>query len=528
MLIDRRGRVEKVLLGDSSGLTMPDLPKARTTGHLRGLRLLHTHLNRALLNDEDCLDLVFLRLDNIAVISVDEWGEPAEFQYAHLLPFNEEGKAYEIYPALRWDQVDMDFLSEIEAIEDELVRTMGEGKINEGVLDTGLDLKGNIIPDTGAGSTPETRAILVSVSTAPRVVQESELQELSELAATAGVLTVGTLTQRLRRINPRYIMGKGKLAELETLSLQTNAGIIIFDGELSPAQLRNLVEVTERRVVDRTQLILDIFAQRASTKAGQYQVELAQLQYTLPRLAGKSGIALDKLEGGIGGRGPGETKLETDRRRIRSRITRIKEDLKKLRRQRSYARDRRQKSNISIASLVGYTNAGKSTLLNILTDSKVFAENKLFATLDPTTRRLRFPEERDMIITDTVGFIRSLPQELMEAFQATLEELEQADLLLHVADVSHFELDLQIKAVNKILKDLEFEDKALLLILNKVDLISDEDRRALETLYPDAIFISALGRENLNELTDAIIRRIDWDSRERYYQGHDYVESLSP
>ena len=302
--------------------------------------------------------------------------------------------------------------------------------------------------------------------------------------------------------------------------MQDNAGLIVFDGELAPAQLRNLTEVTERRILDRTQLILDIFAQRASSKAGKYQVELAQLQYMLPRLVGKS-RAMDRLAGGIGGRGPGETKLETDRRRLRDRVARIKEALEDLRRQRSYARARRAKGGVPIASLVGYTNAGKSTLLNALTGSEVLAENRLFATLDPTTRRLRFPRERELILTDTVGFIRSLPKELVEAFRATLEELEEAELLLHVADASHPELEQQLKAVEDILEQLDLHNTPRMLILNKVDALESTahcgddgvcltPRQVLEQDHPEAFFISARSGEGLAELSAAIPGRIDW------------------
>lgn len=524
LLINRQGRAFKVLVGDTSSIMIPELPRSREgAGRLRGLRFLHTHLGKDLLTQEDLMDLLFLRFDSIAALTVNEYGEPLEFQYAHLLPPNPENKQHLLFPPTRWDAVDTDFLAEATALEEEFSRILSEAASpDQKLTDASMTEKqGGMalarVTGHAEGKGPESRAILVSVATAPRHEQESSLAELAELADTAGVYVAGTLIQRVHTLNPRFIMGKGKLSELEVLALQGNAGLIVFDGELAPAQLRNLTEVTERHVLDRTQLILDIFAQRASSKAGKFQVELAQLQYLMPRLVGKSG-ALDRLAGGIGGRGPGETKLETDRRRVRDRIARIKEALKTLRRQRSYARARRAKGGVPIASLVGYTNAGKSTLLNALTGSDVLAENKLFATLDPTTRRLRFPKERELILTDTVGFIRSLPKELVEAFRATLEELEEAELLLHVADASHPELELQLKAVDSILEQLELTDTPRMLILNKIDAVSTQEgedgslspRQALEQAHPEAFFISARTGEGLAALSAAIPGRIDW------------------
>lgn len=542
LLINRQGRVQWVIVGDAMRIVIPELPRLReSAGRLRGLRLLHTHLTLDGLNQEDFMDMLFLRLDSIGVLTVDQWGEPVGFQYAHLLPSSVDGLPYKAYDPIRWDQVDVDFAAQVQAIEDELARAV------TGALDVSVQMPGQqpssltgqlsgTLPGVGGssdvdhglrrgggiGTTPETRAVLVSVSPKPRAEQESALQELAELAATAGVVTVGTLIQRVQTLNPRYTLGKGKLAELEVLCLQGNAGLIIFDGELLPSQLRNLTKETERKILDRTQVILDIFAQRASSRAGKYQVEMAQLQYLLPRLVGKSAGALDRLAGGIGGRGPGETKLETDRRRVRDRIARIRKELKKLRQHRSSARNRRAKSNVPIASLVGYTNAGKSTLLNALTGSEVLAENRLFATLDPTTRRLRVPEDRELIITDTVGFIRSLPKELVEAFRATLEELESADLLLHVADASHQELELQLRAVKDIITSLDLEKTPVLLVLNKIDRVDAESLASLRERYPQALCISARERIGLEELAQAIIDRIDWDSTKDSMDTGDY------
>ncbi|MFI3272615.1 MAG: GTPase HflX [Pseudomonadota bacterium] len=502
LLIDRQGRVEMVIVGTPSAIFIPELPRARSgEGRLRGLRLLHTHLSNDGLSQEDLMDLLFLRLDGLAVLTVDEWGGPMLFQRAHLLPQQQfaakdgmggivqtTGKAHTTYPAVSWDKVDTDFAAEVEALEDEMARAVPEAK--------------------KASDGP--KAVLVSVSTAPKSVQELNLAELTELARTAGVDIVGTVMQRVATVNPRLILGKGKLAELEVMALQGNASMVIFDGELAPAQLRNLADVTERKVLDRTQLILDIFAQHATTRAGKLQVEMAQLQYTMPRLVGKN-QAMDRLAGGIGGRGPGETKLETDRRRIRERIDKIRNELKSLRKQRAFARARRAKQRVPLASLVGYTNAGKSTLLNALTNADVLAENKLFATLDPTTRRLRFPHERELILADTVGFIRNLPKELLEAFRATLEELEAADLLIHVADAGHPELDRQLKAVEDILVEMGMHETPRLLILNKWDTVPQELAETLLMEHPEAIPVAAVERKGLGDVATAIASRIDWE-----------------
>jgi GTP-binding protein HflX len=323
---------------------------------------------------------------------------------------------------------------------------------------------------------------------------------LTELARTAGLDVSGTLVQRVAAVHPRHVLGKGKLAELEMLALRGRATTIVFDGELTPAQLHSLAEVTERRVLDRTQLILDIFAGRAATRAGKLQVEMAQLNYTLPRLAGKN-RAMDRLAGGIGGRGPGETKLETDRRRVRERLTRVREELEDVRRRRASNRAGRNRRALPLAALVGYTNAGKSTLFNVLTRSDVTVEDKLFATLDPTTRRLRVPDEHELVLADTVGFIRNLPKELVDAFRATLEELEEADLLLHVVDASRENMVQQMASVDAILADLSLHDRPRLLVFNKWDQVKADVRANLLALHPEAFPVSARNREGLAALS---------------------------
>ena len=469
LLIDRKGRVQMVIVGEAGSIMIPELPRGRSgQERLRGLRLLHTHLNPGGISQEDLMDMLFLRLDAVVALTVNPVGEPVQWQAAHLLPTPSGGQPYHLDNPQPWDHTESQFVATAEALEEELARKAEDAR--------------------EADAPP--RAMLVSVSTQPRIIQERNLDELAELARTAGLTVAGRMVQRVAQINPRLIMGKGKVAELEVLALQGRAGMMIFDGELSPAQLHNLADITERKVIDRTQLILDIFAQHAVSRAGKLQVELAQLRYTQPRLVGKN-RAMDRLMGGIGGRGPGETKLETDRRKIRERMARIRKELDQLRRQRSFTRARRSRQGIPLAALVGYTNAGKSTLLNTLTRSEVLAENKLFATLDPTTRRLRFPAEKEIILADTVGFIRNLPKELFDAFRATLEELEAADLLLHVADASHPDLLQQISAVETILAEMELDRMPRLMILNKWDQLEAPARAELADAFPHALPISA-------------------------------------
>lgn len=485
LLLDRQGRPEMVIVGDAHSILIPELGRERAAGgRLRGLRLLHTHLTDSGLSEEDLTDMLFLRLDSVTALAVDKLGQPQALHVAHLLPPNPEKRSWEVLPPRRWDRLDLDFKAMAESLEDELAR--------------GVEAK------AVAG---EERALLVSVSTDSRGVQEASLKELAELARTAGLTVMGRVTQRVRQMNPKTVLGKGKIAELEVQALQQDAQVLVFDRELTPAQQRTLADVTERKVLDRTQLILDIFAQRATSRSGKLQVEMAQLKYLQPRLVGQN-RALSRLAGGIGGRGPGETKLEIDRRRVRERVTRIKNELEDLRRRRGYTRERRAKSGVPVVALVGYTNAGKSTLLNTLTGSVVLAEDKLFATLDPTSRRIRFPREREVVLTDTVGFIRQLPDELKEAFRATLEELESADLLVHVADAGSPELESQVAAVESILDEMELGNIARVLVLNKWDTLAEDERQSVRNLYPEGIPAVAKDRSSLEPLVEAILNRL--------------------
>ena len=564
LLINRQGRVELVILGTASRLFIPALGRSRLgQGRLRGLGLLHTHLGGEEIDQEDLMDLLFLRLDFLAVLGVDKNCSPSSFQYSHLMPAKEpdpeHNDPYYVSQPQAWDRTEIDFAQQVQAIEAEmaassaLAPSKGVVRKQKNQNPKALFREQSKKQADEQSNVSRPRAVLVSVSRAPRIMQERFLAELAELAESAGVEVGEFIYYRPQQENARLLLGEGKLAELEVAALKARADMIIFDGELSAAQIDNLARTTERKVLDRTMLILDIFAQRASSAAGKLQVEMAQLQYTLPRLAGRNvGRAMDRLSGGIGGRGPGETKLETDRRKIRDRIARIKLELHNLMRQRALSRNKREKAGLPVVCLVGYTNAGKSTLLNSLTNSCVYAENKLFATLDSTARRLfvSLPEEdselpinsdsspkefgmggeeaeftltaknkgKDVILTDTVGFIRDLPNSLREAFKATLEELEGASMFLHVADCSHPHLDLQVEAVEGILQELGLSHIPTILVLNKWDALvpqktdenSKEHEEAVERMlkilkrYPQAIPASAKAGQGLNFLLQQI------------------------
>ncbi|WP_407080305.1 GTPase HflX [Candidatus Contubernalis alkalaceticus] len=342
---------------------------------------------------------------------------------------------------------------------------------------------------------------------------EASMRELAQLSDTAGAEVVFEVVQKRSKPHASYYIGKGKAEEISLLAEEVKADMLIIDDELTPSQAKNLEELLELRVIDRTALILDIFAQRARTREGKLQVELAQLNYLLPRLTGHYS-ALSRLGGGIGTRGPGETKLEVDRRTIRQKISDLNKEIESIKKHRSLQRRSRQKVPFPVIALVGYTNAGKSTLLNALTDSSVFTEDKLFATLDPTTRRVNMTDNQTVLITDTVGFIQKLPTHLVAAFRATLEEVQEADVLMHVVDLSHPQMEEQMEAVHKILMDLEVTEKRCLLVFNKMDLNNDPFLiRRLKAEYPNSVAISAGRRKNLEELMDKLseILRADWE-----------------
>jgi GTP-binding protein HflX len=351
------------------------------------------------------------------------------------------------------------------------------------------------------------RAILIGVTGNNYAAAEDSMEELCELARSAGLEVAATLIQRRSRFDPRFLMGKGRLSELVIQALQQGADLLVFDAELSPSQVRSITDFTELKVLDRTQLILDLFAQRARSREGKLQVEMAQVNYLLPRLVGK-GDALSRLMGGIGGRGPGESKLEMDRRRLRDRLHRLRQELAGVGAERRERRQSRRRQGLPILSIIGYTNAGKSTLFNALTRAGVLSEDRLFATLDPTSRRLRFPREREVIITDTVGFIKNLPKNLLEAFKATLEELAEADLLIHVVDLSNPRFVEQMAAVEETLGSLNLQDKPLLKVFNKADLV-DRNLAAAQCRIHHGVAISAIDPGSLPPLIARLENRVE-------------------
>ena len=484
VLLDRKGQVEWVVVGDAGKLTLPDVGRARAGSHrLRGLRLVHTHLHGEPLTRDDHTDLALLRLDLVAALEVLPGGLAGKVHLAHLLPENPQGAMWKDETAPSVHDLSYDALAGALALEEEFARASAARR-------------------TGG----RERAILVGFGGGkgrPRDEAEASLLELRELARTAGVEVLDASLQLRRDPDPRYLIGKGKLEDVVLRSMQLMADLIVFDADLSPSQARHIAEATSLKILDRTQLILDIFAQRAQSAEGKLQVELAQLKYLYPRLVGRDD-SLSRLMGGIGGRGPGETKLEIDRRRVRDRITQLERRIQGVSRARQVRRKQRGERGLPVLSIVGYTNAGKSTLLNALTDSKVLAEDVLFATLDPTSRRLRFPRDREVIVTDTVGFIRDLPEDLLNAFRATLEELGDADLLLHVADASDSRLDDRVQAVERILSDLGLQGRPRLLVLNKVDRLPPGEGEALAHRR-DGVAVSALTRQGL----PALLHRCD-------------------
>jgi GTP-binding protein HflX len=481
LLIDRSGKIVLVLLGEVDRILIPDLRQYRLApDRLRGIRCIHTTLTASGLTRDDLTDLALMRLDLMAVMTLTDAGSPDLIHYAHILPGAAEAAPYRIMEPFPPFQAKMDCLDLIRALEDELARKK----------------------DPAAHLPGTERAFLVSVFTGPRKKALASLEELKELAKTAAIAVLDVVLQQRKKANPRLLMGSGKLEELAIAALHRGATLIVFDQELNASQIRTIADRTEIKVIDRTQLILDIFAQRAQSREGKLQVELAQLKYILPRLVTKD-TAMSRLTGGIGGRGPGETRLEINRRRARERIRRLEKAVAGVQKNRSQQRSRRSKKGLPIISIIGYTNAGKSTLLNQLTQSKVLAENKLFATLDPSSRRLRFPRDLEVIITDTVGFIRDLPEELMAAFKATLEELENADLLLHVIDIANPRHPDQIRSVETILADLNLQRIPVIRVLNKIDRVDEQIRDALVRKL-DGIAVCALNRKTLKPLSQKI------------------------
>jgi GTPase len=495
IFIDRKGKIQKVIVGDARSIDVPKLHGWRVgTGRLRGLRLLHTHLKGEPLSLEDLTDLAMLRLDLVACIGLDNAGFPTLVTIGHLLPQNPAGQVWQLLDPVAPSQLDLDFTAFVKSLEDEISRSVSSASSTIG----------------------REKAYLVGKTSGADWKIEESLKELVQLAYSAGLDVVGSTIQKRDSADHHFVVGKGKLREIIIDAQQKGASVMLFDLELTPAQVRAIVDFTELKVIDRSQLILDIFAQRAKSRDGKIQVELAQLKYALPRL-GEKDDALSRLTGGIGGRGPGETRLEINRRRIHSRIGFLEKQIRQLASRRNLRRGLRSRRNVPVISIVGYTNVGKSTLLNNLTKSNIIAADKLFATLDPCSRRLRFPRETEVIITDTVGFLQDLPETLVAAFSATLDELADADLLLHVIDCSNPLFENQMTAVEKLLEKLDLNMIPVIRVFNKTDLVMAETADNICNLYR-GVGISAVNSKTFRPLIERMENEIlDLRSRKRDY-----------
>jgi GTP-binding protein HflX len=487
--ITRSGQIIEIAVGDNATVELPSFSGRRGAGRLSGIRCIHTHPGgNPYLSGVDISALKNNKYDAmvaIGVVSPDFTKSELTFGLITGIDSNENYTAECYGPYSIEDAENINFVNTVSTIERILDKQTG----------------------TASLQVVSERAILIGMEWGRNdslwTVDDS-LEELKQLADTAGATVIKKFIQKRPKPDPAFFIGRGKVQELALYAQQENIDLCIFDDELSPAQQRNIESVMGIRILDRTALILDIFAQRARTNEGKLQVELAQLQYTLPRIMGK-GLMLSRLGGGIGTRGPGETKLEVDRRRIRDRIAFIKDQIEKVKEVRSLHRSKRKKNNVFEVSLVGYTNAGKSTLLNTLTNSDIYAKDQLFATLDPTTRQLTLPNKQEIIITDTVGFIQRLPHQLIAAFRSTLEVVTEADLLVHVIDVSHELYKEQAAAVHEVLKEIGAETKPVITVYNKIDKLPPDskltDRLALQE---DIVCISAAKKLNLETLQQMI------------------------
>lgn len=488
-LVHRSGVVDSVVVGTATGLMLPDIGRLRAAqGRFRALRLVHTHLFGEGLTQDDLVDLTRLRLDLVCAIQLTPEGEPRGLTWAYNVPGRTdvpdraEQKSYEIVGPVPYGHPQPNFGELIGSLEEEFARRARSREVRT------------------------SRAILIHVADKKRPGgmsrAQSSIGELHRLTQSAGLTVADTLVQLRDRIDPKFVLGRGKLESVVMRAIDLDADLLIFDCELSPTQANSIAMHTDLRVIDRTQLILDIFAQRAETRDGKLQVELAQLKYNLPRLNQKDD-ALSRLTGGIGGRGPGETKLEIGRRRARERVNQLEKQLKGLVGQREQRRRKRQNSELPVIAIVGYTNAGKSTLLNALTGAGVLAADKLFATLDTRARRLRLCDGRMAIVSDTVGFIRDMPKDLFAAFRATFEEAADADLLLEIADASSDELDAHLTATRKLLADLDLSHIPRLLVKNKWDLLSPE-QQVRASGERNAVCVSASSGTHLEQLRQSI------------------------
>ena len=454
---------------------------------LRGYRVVHTHLKNPALSQPDLVSLLNERLDMLGLVEVGSNGAPGRFELAHIVPRN-GNEADE----KKWQIVKYNDLGRVDVYCDELITDIEHG-LERSYYEHG-------------GERNKEGVLLVGFSTKFRSQAEESLAELNSLARSANKAVLGKTLQTRREIDPRYLIGKGKLKEVILTAKHAGAEKIIFDVELTPAQVKSITDETNLEVMDRTQLILEIFARHATTSEGKLQVRLAQLRYNLPRFVGR-GIELSQLGGGIGTRGPGEKKLEEERRTARKQIDQLEKQITHLSKRREHTRKKRRDTGIPTVTFIGYTNVGKSTLFNALTKSGVTVRNKLFSTLVPTTRKLRLPSGREILVTDTVGFISDLPKELVNAFRATLEELGASSLLLHVADASDPMVEERIESVQKILENTGYDGIKELIVLNKMDKTPEAEAMRLSKAY-NAPLISAMDKSTLSLVTDLIEKEI--------------------
>ena len=490
VLVGRRGSVDAVFVGEPERIYLPHLGRGSTgPRHFRGQRHVHTVLGPAALNQDDLTDLTQLGLDAVVALGVGAGGAPADLAYAYALPDlgDDPGGPRAVRQERAADvfALDLDFAALLTALAQE-----GGGPSRR---------------RAAAAAPAGPRAVVLGLYP-DRSTAHWRVAEMHELCDTAGVAVVDTLVQLRQRPDGRFVVGRGKLEEAVLRCLDLSAELIVVDHSLSPAQARAMAAFSELKIIDRTQLILDIFAQHAQSRDGKLQVELAQLRYTLPRLTDLD-AGLSRLTGGIGGRGPGETKLEINRRRARDRMVRLEQEIATLARSRALRRQRRQHSGLPVISLIGYTNAGKSTLINCLTASKVLVADQLFATLDPTSRQLHLGPGRQAIVNDTVGFIHDLPADLMKAFHATLEELEGADLLLHVVDAGDPRREAKMAAVHAILDALHLGSLPRLVVLNKADTLPPFVARALAD-KEGGVSVSAKTQDGIRTLLSTLAARL--------------------
>lgn len=490
--ISRQGKIVQVSVGDNSTVDLPEF-KAKSSLRLSGVRCIHTHPSGdSRLSSLDISSLKHMRFD--LMVAVAREGKDINGAVGFFTgSLDEEGNPLiQIYGPVRLILLNKLNITRLITM---INKQLGKNKLKD--TDEGIEKAIIAGIEYGGGKSSEWSL-------------EESLAELGRLAETAGALVVASYSQKKDKPDAAFFFGKGKVDEIGMAVQDLEADMLIVDEEITPSQQHNLERMLGLKVLDRTALILDIFAQRARSQAGKLQVSLAQLKYQLPRLGGQ-GLVLSRLGGGIGTRGPGETKLEVDRRRIYGRIHDIEEELKKLSSHRRLHRSRRKEANIPLVALVGYTNAGKSTLLNALTGSDVFAEDKLFATLDPTTRHKILPDGQEILLTDTVGFIQKLPHSLVSAFHATLEEVTEADLLLHVVDCSNESAELQIGSVTEVLRELGAVEKPTLFVFNKCDNLDNEHLRSKLSRDREGVFVSARSGENLESLLERISEAVRQD-----------------